>query len=89
MLQHLTANEAGYKQFLEAVSEVSVAKTEACSGRSPDSSNRSQLLQEFVTAYQLEDESSLHSIRSLFGKLLYVLIALASSKADFIGIPTH
>lgn len=66
----LTANEAGYKRFLEAVNEVSVAKTEACNSKSPDSSNKSQLLQEFVAAYQLEDESSLHSVRSLFGKLL-------------------
>ena len=66
----LTANEAGYKRFLEAVNEVSVAKTEACNKRFPDHSSKSQLLQEFAIAYQVEDKSSQHSIRSLFGKLL-------------------
>lgn len=65
-----TASEAGYKRFLEAVNEVSVAKMEACNNRSPDHSNRSQLLQEFAIAYQLEDKSSQHSVRSRFGKLL-------------------
>ena len=64
------ATEIGYKRFLEAVNEISVAKTEACNGPSRllDDSE-SQLMQKFAYTYQnlMED---VHLVRSLYGKLL-------------------
>ena len=64
------ATEIGYKRFLEAVNEISVAKTEACNGSSRllDDSE-SQLMQEFAYAYQ-NPMKDVHSVRSLYGKLM-------------------
>lgn len=64
------ATEIGYKRFLEAVNEISIAKTEACNGSSRlRDDSESQLMQEFAYAYQnlMED---VHSVRSLYGKLM-------------------
>ena len=65
-----SVNEGGYRKFLEAVNEISVAKEEACRNASGIISMPLQLLiQEFVTSYKMKDESA-HSIRSIYGKLL-------------------
>ena len=64
-----SVTEGGYRQFLEAMNEISVAKEEACRNASGITSKSLQLIQEFVDAYKMKDQNS-HSIRSSYGKLL-------------------
>lgn len=58
--------EGGYRQFLEAINEISVVKEEACRNASGIVSESLQLIQEFVDAYKMKS----HHIRSSYGKLL-------------------
>ena len=64
-----SVTEGGYRQFLEATNEISLAKEEACRNVSKITSMSLQLIQEFIDAYKMKDQSS-HPIRSAYGKLL-------------------
>ena len=64
------ATEGGYNRFVEAVNEISIAKVEACSGSSKiHPQDEHQLIQEFITAYKMENKSG-HLLRTLYGKIL-------------------
>ena len=74
--------EGGYRQFLEATNEISVAKEEACRNASRITSQSLKVIQEFVDVYKMNE--STHSIRSVYGKLLCLNSTLNtnSSKAS-------
>ena len=62
--------EVGFKRFMEVANEVSIARVEACNGSSRFSENVSQLMQDFANTFELDDISTQHAVRFLFGQLL-------------------
>ena len=62
----------GYNGFIGAVSEISVAKAEACRGASvPTSRDVARLVEDFKTAFGVRNKD-ISNIRSIFGKLLCI-----------------
>jgi hypothetical protein len=73
--------EGGYRQFLEATNEISVAKEEACRNASGITSMPLQLIQEFIDSYKKKDQSS-HLVRSAYGKLLCLNSTINSDESS-------
>ena len=76
-----SVTESGYRQFLEATNEISLAKEEACRNASEITSMSLQLIQEFIDSYKMKDQGS-HPIRSAYGKLLCLNSTINSQTGD-------
>jgi hypothetical protein len=76
-----SVTEGGYRQFLEATNEISVAKEEACRNASGITSMSLQLIQEFIDSYKMKDQSS-HLVRSAYGKLLCLNSTINSDESS-------
>ena len=77
-----SVTEGGYRQFLEAVNEISVAKEEACRDASGITSESLKLIQEFVDSYRTRRNQSSNSIRSVYGKLLCLNSTINSNSSE-------
>ena len=77
-----SVTEGGYRQFLEAVNEISVAKEEACRDVSGITSESLKLIQEFVDSYRTRGNQSSNSIRSVYGKLLCLNSTINSNSSE-------
>ena len=76
-----SVTEGGYRQFLEATNEISLAKEETCRNVSEITSMSLQLIREFIDSYKMKDQSS-HSIRSTYGKLLCLNSTINSGESS-------